>query len=61
MLIGTLLKNSVQDGFVNDQMSSFFSETGTGRHVPRSIFVDLEPSVIGLYQMNKFYIFDSLN
>eukprot|EP00494_Astrolonche_serrata_P006779 UN06804 len=26
--------------------STFFSETGSGKHVPRSIFVDLEPSVI---------------
>lgn len=27
-------------------LSTFFSETGTGKHVPRSIYVDLEPSVI---------------
>ena len=26
--------------------STFFSETGTGKHVPRSIYFDLEPSVI---------------
>jgi tubulin alpha len=24
----------------------FFSETGTGKHVPRAVFVDLEPTVI---------------
>ena len=27
--------------------STFFSETGTGRHVPRCVMVDLEPSVVG--------------
>ncbi|VDP16015.1 unnamed protein product [Soboliphyme baturini] len=30
----------------DDSFNTFFSETGTGRHVPRAIFVDLEPSVI---------------
>ena len=31
----------------DDSFSTFFSETGTGRHVPRAVFVDLEPTVIG--------------
>jgi tubulin alpha len=26
--------------------STFFSETGAGKHVPRAVFVDLEPSVV---------------
>ncbi len=26
---------------------TFFSETGTGKHVPRAIFVDLEQTVVG--------------
>ena len=26
---------------------TFFSDTGTGKYVPRAIFVDLEPTVIG--------------
>ena len=30
----------------NSSMSTFFSDTGK-RHVPRAIFVDLEPTVIG--------------
>ncbi|KRX47527.1 Tubulin alpha-3 chain [Trichinella sp. T8] len=33
-------------GVADDSFTTFFSETGTGRHVPRAIFVDLEPSVI---------------
>ena len=31
----------------DDSFSTFFSETGTGKHVPRAVFVDLEPTVIG--------------
>lgn len=29
-----------------DAFNTFFSETGSGKHVPRAIFVDLEPTVI---------------
>ncbi|MCP9265946.1 Tubulin alpha-3 chain [Dirofilaria immitis] len=31
---------------VDDSFSTFFSETGTGRHVPRAVMVDLEPTVV---------------
>jgi len=27
--------------------NTFFSETGAGKHVPRAVFVDLEPTVVG--------------
>ncbi|KAG1342459.1 hypothetical protein COCNU_05G006880 [Cocos nucifera] len=30
----------------DDAFSTFFSETGAGKHVPRVVFVDLEPTVI---------------
>merc|ERR1712142_1417181 len=30
----------------DDSFSTFFSETGCGKHVPRAVFVDLEPTVI---------------
>merc|ERR1739838_599306 len=33
-------------GGADDSFSTFFMETGAGKHVPRAIFVDLEPSVI---------------
>jgi tubulin alpha len=33
--------SSTDSGF-----STFFSETGTGKHVPRSLYIDLEPGVI---------------
>lgn len=34
-------------GGYDDSFTTFFSETGTGKYVPRAIFVDLEPTVIG--------------
>jgi len=40
---GTLPDGSVGD---DDSFNTFFSETSSGKHVPRSIFVDLEPTVV---------------
>ena len=41
------------DGFIpqenatdNTSFSTFFSETGNGKYVPRTVFVDLEPTVV---------------
>ena len=31
----------------DDSYNTFFSETGAGKHVPRAVFVDLEPTVVG--------------
>merc|ERR1712216_486139 len=33
-------------GAEDDSFNTFFSETGAGKHVPRCIFLDLEPTVI---------------
>ena len=30
----------------DDAFNTFFSETGAGKHVPRAVFVDLEPTVV---------------
>jgi len=30
----------------SDAFNTFFSEPGAGKHVPRSVFLDLEPTVI---------------
>jgi tubulin alpha len=30
----------------DDAFNTFFAETGNGKHVPRAIFVDLEPTVV---------------
>ena len=42
----------------DDAFNTFFSETGAGKHVPRSVFVDLEPTVIdevrtGTYRVER--------
>jgi hypothetical protein len=34
-----------EDG-IDDSFNTFFSETGSGKHVPRAVFVDLEPTVV---------------
>ena len=34
-------------GNEDDSYNTFFSETGAGKHVPRAIYVDMEPTVIG--------------
>ena len=33
-------------GVEDDAFNTFFSETGAGKHVPRAVFLDLEPTVI---------------
>lgn len=43
-------------GVADDSFNTFFSETGTGRHVPRAVFVDLEQTVIGYYKANFTFI-----
>merc|ERR1712037_345250 len=30
--------------FGDDSFQTFFSETGAGKHVPRAVFIDLEPA-----------------
>lgn len=35
-------------GSGDDSFNTFFSETGAGKHVPRAVFVDLEPTVVGM-------------
>jgi Tubulin/FtsZ family, GTPase domain len=41
-------------GAENDAFNTFFSETSSGKHVPRAIFVDLEPSVIDEVRTGKY-------
>jgi len=38
----------------SDSRSTFFSETGSGRHVPRAVFIDLEPTVIDEIRTSKY-------
>lgn len=36
-------------GRSDDSFQTFFRETAAGKHVPRAIFLDLEPTVVGTY------------
>ncbi|XP_068165209.1 tubulin alpha-1C chain-like [Antennarius striatus] len=38
----------------DNSFTSFFSETGTGKYVPRAIFVDLDPTVIDEVRTGKY-------
>lgn len=39
--------SQTHQGDVDDCYNAFFSETHNGKVVPRSIFIDMEPTVIG--------------
>ena len=41
------------EGIADDSFNTFFSETSSGKHVPRAIFVDLEPTVIDEVRTGK--------
>jgi len=41
-------------GSNEDSFNTFFSETGSGKHVPRTVFVDLEPTVIDEIRTGKY-------
>ena len=41
-------------GVEDDSFNAFFSETGAGKHVPRAVFVDLEPTVVGKKKIDNF-------
>merc|ERR1711868_47636 len=38
----------------DDSFNTFFSETGSGKHVPRAVFVDLEPTVIDEVRLGTY-------
>ena len=37
----------------DDSFNTFFNETGAGKHVPRAVYVDLEPTVIGRWRCSQ--------
>ena len=47
------LEGEAEMSTYDDSFSTFFSETGTGKHVPRSLFVDLEPTVVGKWSVGR--------
>eukprot|EP00124_Ichthyophonus_hoferi_P000116 Ihof_evm6s4 gene=Ihof_evmTU6s4 len=46
---GSMVKHGNDDSF-----STFFSETERGKHVPRAVFVDLEPTVVDEVRTGKY-------
>jgi len=53
---GTLLKKPVSSPGkeASNSFSTFFSEIGSGKYVPRSIYLDLEPNVIDEVRTGKY-------
>ncbi|XP_009985188.1 PREDICTED: tubulin alpha chain-like, partial [Tauraco erythrolophus] len=41
-----IISSNASSGQADSSFGTFFSETGSGKRVPRAIFVDLEPTVI---------------
>jgi len=41
------MPSDVTVGSGDDSFNAFFSETGSGKYVPRAVLVDLEPTVVG--------------
>ena len=53
-------------GGEDDPFNTFFSETSSGKHVPRAIYIDLEPTVVDsvsflcvFVQRGLFFLFAS--
>ena len=40
----------------DDSFLTFFRETGAGKHVPRTVFVDLEPTIVGTRRLEMVFI-----
>lgn len=45
----------------DDSFNTFFSETGAGKHVPRAVMVDLEPTVVGMYEKTFIVLLTAIN
>ncbi|KAI9455029.1 alpha tubulin [Russula earlei] len=51
---GHLQDSDIVRGNGADGFSTFFSETSSGKYVPRSLYIDLEPNVIDEVRMGKY-------
>ena len=49
-----MLPEDAQSSSRNEPFSTFFSSTGAGKHVPRTIMVDLEPTVIDEIRTGRY-------
>lgn len=53
-----IMPSDTSIGIADSSFNTFFSETSNGKHVPRAIFIDLEPSVVGMKII--FYTFKEI-
>lgn len=44
---GVSLETTAEPNSCEDQFNTFFNTGSSGRHVPRAMYVDLEPTVVG--------------
>ncbi|KAJ7540813.1 hypothetical protein O6H91_10G035800 [Diphasiastrum complanatum] len=51
---GQLLKSETPRTDSNQSFGTFFSETASGKHVPRAVMVDLEPTVVDEVRTGKY-------
>ena len=49
-----MMPNDASIGQADDSFNTFFAETNSGKHVPRAVFVDLEPTVIDEVRMGTY-------
>src|SRR5712671_5921660 len=45
---------NVSEAHKPEGFSTFFSETSSGKHVPRSLYIDLEPNVVDEVRTGKY-------
>ena len=43
-------------GKCDDSYNTFFRQTEAGKHVPRAVFVDLEPTVVGKCHGTSWFV-----
>lgn len=51
---GTILNDG--SSLADSSFGTFFSETGAGKYVPRAVFIDLEPTVVGETELNSGFL-----
>lgn len=49
-----MMPSDTSVGKCDDAFNTFFSETSSGKHVPRAVFIDLEPTVIDQVRTGAF-------
>ncbi|XP_067317286.1 tubulin alpha-2 chain-like [Anolis sagrei] len=48
------IASAIQEGQVDSSFETFFCKTRAGKHVPRAVFVNLEPSVVDEIRTGKY-------